>query len=361
MTEPAFIHVFIGTKAQYIKTVPVIRELDQRQIPYRLIDSGQHGSFSRGLRNELGIRNPDYSFGDDQDVATIPSAIRWSLRMLGFLIRKGRLVRDVFPEGRVCVVHGDTPSTLLSALLARRAGLEVAHLEAGLRSFSYMSPFPEELIRVIVMKLSTVLFAPSRDAEDNLREMRLAGEIVPVSGNTVVESIGTGSTATDSGPVVVTIHRVENLHRRKRVERLIQLINQIAESREVLFVLHPPTKQALARHGLEADLKHPSVHMTSLMSHAEFVGHLQEAPFVITDGGSIQEECAVIGVPTLLWRSHTERSDGLGTNVVLGRFDDDLISHFMGKPEEHRTAPGDLSVRPSTQIVDYLQRRWMSR
>ncbi|MFP4512845.1 MAG: hypothetical protein ACLFRV_07855, partial [Acidimicrobiales bacterium] len=125
------LHVFIGTKAQYIKTAPVLARLDARGVPYRLIDSGQHGALSTGLRAELGVRDPDLLLGGSRDITSIPQAMAWAARMTTRLV-SGRRVRDeVFGgSGGICVVHGDTPSTLLSTLLARRAGLTVAHLEA---------------------------------------------------------------------------------------------------------------------------------------------------------------------------------------------------------------------------------------
>jgi UDP-N-acetylglucosamine 2-epimerase (non-hydrolysing) len=350
----AAIQIFIGTKAQYIKTAPVILELERRGVPYRLIDSGQHGAFSRSLRSELGIRDPDYVFGAGRDVATIGAALLWSFRLLGHLVSRKRLRQEVFPGGVVCVVHGDTPSTLLAALLARRAGLDVAHLEAGLRSFSYLNPFPEELIRVAVMKLSTLLFAPSPEAFANLERMRTRGRLIQLSGNTVVESLVTDTDVTEDGPPVVTLHRVENLHRSPRLQRLLETVRSLAEQGQVLFVIHPPTEEAIERQGLSHLLNHPNIEVQPLLPHDDFVAHLRRAPFVITDGGSIQEECAILGVPTLLWRNHTERSDGIGENVVLSRFDQETIAAFLAAPQHHRRQVGDTTIRPSTQIVDHL-------
>jgi UDP-N-acetylglucosamine 2-epimerase (non-hydrolysing) len=136
------------------------------------------------------------------------------------------------------------------------------------------------------------------------------------------------------------------------------LIRDIAATREVLFVVHPPTVEALARHGLESRVEHPGVTVQPLLPHSDFARHLSQAPFVVTDGGSIQEECALLGIPTLLWRDHTEREDGLGANVVLSRFDEDMIADFLDNPARFRRDAGDLALRPSAQIVDYLQERW---
>jgi UDP-N-acetylglucosamine 2-epimerase len=105
---------------------------------------------------------------------------------LGYGLLRPAHVRSALFRGAggICLVHGDTPTTLLAVVLARRAGLRVAHVEAGLRSYDYLNPFPEELIRVLVMRWSHVLFAPSAWAAANLERMGLGARCVLVGGNT---------------------------------------------------------------------------------------------------------------------------------------------------------------------------------
>ncbi len=351
------IHIFLGTKAQYIKTAPLLRLLVQRGLDYRLIDSGQHARLSASMRVELGVRRPDVVLGGVNDVTSIGGAMAWSAR-IGRRLWSARSVRhDIFGNrGGVCVVHGDTPSTLLAALLARRAGLAVAHLEAGLRSHSLRHPFPEEAIRLMVMRLSTRLFAPDPTAMDNLRSMGLAERAVLLSGNTVIEALDESLhlTQPSHGPAIVTMHRVENLTSRRRVERLTATVERLAATMPVRFVLHTPTQETLARMGLHERLTAAGVQMIPLVSHTDFVHMLAAAPLVITDGGSIQEECALLGVPTMLWRARTERPDGIGANVVLSGYRPRTIEEFVGEPERYRRKPRDLDDRPSEQILDEL-------
>ena len=353
------IHVFLGTKAQYIKTAPLLRLLDQHGVGYRLIDSGQHARLSAGMRAELGVRRPDVVLGGHDDVTSIVAALRWSVAIAARLWSGRRIRSEVF-GGRdgVCVVHGDTPSTLLAALLARRAGLQVAHLEAGLRSHRLSHPFPEEAIRVLVMRLSDLLFAPDDAALANLRVMRLRGRVVALRGNTVIEALAHSLQLREPshGPAVITMHRVENLTNRRRVDRLVETAERLATTMPVRFVLHTPTDEALARSGLRRRLADAGVAMSALVAHHQFVQLLAAAPLVITDGGSIQEECALLGVPTLLWRGRTERSDGLGANVVLSHYDPVVIDAFLEQPETYRRKPADLDSRPSEQILDELLR-----
>jgi UDP-N-acetylglucosamine 2-epimerase (non-hydrolysing) len=351
--------VFLGTKAQYIKTAPVLRSLDRRGVPYRLIDSGQHRALLEDLRLELDISTPAVQFGGERDVTTVPQAIGWATTIARRAVRPRLLRRDVFgPDARMCLVHGDTPSTLLATLLARRAGLEVVHLEAGLRSRSVLHPFPEELIRIAVMRASGTLFAPNDEAVANLEAMGVRGHIVPVPGNTSVDALRASLDELPepaSGPAVVTMHRVENLHRRSRVEGFLALVLRIAADRKVSFVVHGPTHDVLERSGRYDDLVASGVEVVPLVPHGEFSRMLAAAPLVVTDGGSVQEECALLGVPTLLWRRRTERSDGLGENVVLSGYDRVAIESVLRDPARWRRAPRWLEgPSPAESIVDHL-------
>lgn len=350
---------FLGTKAQYIKTAPVLHALDRRGVPYRLVDSGQHAALAVGMRRDLGVRDPDVSLGGAGDVTTIAGAVQWALGLTGLLVSRRSLRSKVFgADARLCLVHGDTPSTLLATLLARRAGLRVAHLEAGLRSRSLLHPFPEELIRLVVMRLAHVLFAPSPEAVRNLTRMRLRRDarVVAVEGNTSADALARhGATIGGAGPAVVTMHRVENLHRRSSVEGFVSLVERLAARWPVRFVVHGPTEEVLARSGVLGRLDAAGVERTPLLAHQEFVALLAAAPLVVTDGGSIQEECALLGVPTLLWRARTERPDGLDANVVLSRYDPAVVDAFVADPSRWRRPPAArLTVSPSERIAEVV-------
>ena len=257
------------------------------------------------------------------------------------------------------MVHGDTPSTLMATLMARRAGLAVAHLESGLRSGSFRDPFPEELIRVLVMRLADVVFAPDDAAAANLASMGVRGRVVHTSGNTGREALAgvVADVKPGSGPVVASLHRVENLHRSGRLRAFLSLLSRlVADGHKVLFVMHPPTKRVLAGHSSLATVEAAGVTTSDLLPFAEFASHLAAAPFVVTDGGSIQEECTLLGVPCLLWRDRTERPDGVGANVVVGCYDDEVLDQFLADPDAHRRPPRLSDARPSVEVADVLAR-----
>ena len=381
------IHVFVGTKAQYVKIAPLLRRMDAERIDYRLIDSGQHAVLARTFREELGVRAPDRLLGRGRDIESIPEALRWTLSLVVLASSRARLRNRVFGErGGVCVVHGDTPTTLLSALMAKRAGLAVAHVEAGLRTHRWLHPFPEEIIRVLVGRLADVLFAPGPEAASNLRAAGVKGRIVEQSANTVLESVrdaldggvgfrsapsgatpaGTDGSDDDPGgaarpgrgaaPIVVTMHRVENLHRRSRRAALVDVVESLAATNPVCWVMHGPTERALAGEARRR-LSAAGVDAMPLTSHLEFLAMLAAAPFVITDGGSIQEECALLGTPTLVWRDRTDRPDGVGENVVLARYDPLIVRDFLRDPQRHRRPCRVAEFSPSAQILAEL-REW---
>ena len=155
------------------------------------------------------------------------------------------------------------------------------------------------------------------------------------------------------GPAIVTMHPVENIHRRDRREALVDVVEAMAATVPVRWVMHGHTERALsgdARPRMEA----AGVELVPLKPRGEFLEMVSSAPFVITDGGSIQEECVLLGVPTLLWRDCSERPDGLGKNIVLSRYDRDVVDDFLRDPQQHRRPRQLPEVSPTAQILTEL-------
>ena len=355
------IHFFVGTKAQLIKTAPLMVELRRRGIPFRYVDSGQHAELTRSIRTVFGLPDPDVSLAAGAgDVVSVRQAVDWYVTQLWRSVGNRAWLRGaVFPGGGICLIHGDTLSTLLGLQFARRAGLRVGHVEAGLRSFCWWEPFPEELIRMWCMRRSDVLFAPSEAAAGNLERMRVGGRVVRVSGNTVADALrlagaGSRSVAVPQEPfALATCHRLETISRRGRLGRVAALWNRVAERMPVLLVLHEPTEQRLRRFGLLGAL-HPAITRLGLLEYGEFVALLKAARLVLTDGGSIQEECAYLGKPCLITRMKTERREGLGANAVLWGFDDATAERFLAEVDRMAARPRGPLPRPSAEIVDAL-------
>jgi len=362
------IHVFIGTKAQFIKTAPLMMEMNRRGLPFHLIETGQHAAITTDLAGEFGLRGADTHLRPRaENIATLGQAAFWTLEtLLRLLTPREDLARTIFRGDRkgVCVIHGDTLTTLFSLLYAKRCGIPVAHVEAGLRSHHLLDPFPEELIRLVAMRCSDILFAPSDWAMGNLGRMGLGAKSGHAGGNTVVDTVRfargrhTGQDRPAGPYVVVTIHRLDTLFSPARMHAVIPILERIAGERRVLFVLHEPTRRQLERLNLMERLRRcEGVEMIPLQPYLKFLDLLAGADFAVTDGGSIQEECYSLDTPCLIMRAKTERMEGLGENAMLAGFSRERVEAFLkALPTLRRRDAGDGGVSPSRVIVDHLER-----
>lgn len=359
------ITIFTGTKAQFLKLAPVAMEFDRRGWPYRIIDTGQHGDLVRPIIERFNLRRPDRHLAPgERGVETLTGGIRWTMRVLFRLARRPKRLRDELFDGRrgICLVHGDTASTLLSTLISRRAGQQVIHIEAGLRSHRLFHPFPEELIRILVMRRSALLFAPSPQAFANLEKMGLAKRAFLLPGNTNLDTLALDLDKKSAMPAdlpcqfaVVTIHRLETLYSRRRLRRVVQYVLEAHSRTPVLFICHPPTARRLSAAGLTTRLEATGIRFLPLLDHTTFVHLVRRARFVITDGGSVQEEASYLGTPCLLLRRATERDDGLGRNVVLSRFRDEVVREFLQRFEQLRDVDRSREFdSPSVAIADRI-------
>ena len=355
------IHFFIGTKAQFIKMAPVMVELEKRGVAFRYIDSGQHAELTRSLRKVFGLREPDVNlYGRNKDVVSLTSAIGWMFKLgWAWLARRKWLREYVFAGGGICLIHGDTLSTLFGMRMAKAAGLKIGHVEAGLRSFCIWHPFPEELIRIHCMKRCDILFTPSEEARHNLEAMKVRGRVIKVDGNTVVDALrlmeGTATTVEiPKQPfALATCHRLETITRAKRLRKVVSLLNSFAELIPVLFVIHTPTLKYLKKFGLEEQIS-PKIRVLEMQNYLNFAALLKSAKLVLADGGSIQEECAYLNKPCLILRNRTERSDGLGRNARLWGFEDTAAERYLSWAESLAGTEPEQWPRPTAQIVDAM-------
>lgn len=354
--------VLLGTRAQLIKMAPVILELERRGWAPRLILTGQHKETMDRLLADFGIGTPPVLLHDGREINGIGQVLPWFAKCLW------RLWRDAKPllgRGRspgVILVHGDTFSTLLGALAGRMAGLTVAHVESGLRSFSPIHPFPEELTRLAVFRLADLAFCPDDWAANNLVGYRL--RVIDTGGNTLLDALRLALTVNRPLPLepppgafgVISLHRFENIFRKEQLRHILSLVEDAAERHRLVFVLHPATRRNLEKFSLLARLEgNPRISLWSRMGYFEFVSLISRATFVITDGGSNQEELSYLDKPTLLMRQATERQEGVGRNVVLSGFDRNRLLAFLDGLAAQPSATVDLGCNsPSKTIADAL-------
>lgn len=356
-------YFFIGTKAQIIKMAPVLAETAARGIPYRYIDSGQHHEGSQAMLKVFGLPAPHVWLNRDGDFSTVGGLVSWfSRNMARWAFTPGWIRRELFPEPGVCLVHGDTVTTLMGALFAKRAGIPVVHIESGLRSGSLREPFPEELIRVLVMRMGEVLFAPDAEAEANLRRMKVKGTIVNSGANTVLDTIRMTAALTPAVDiptqpfVVVSCHRYELIYNRARMVWLMDAIELVARRFLVVFAVHEPTRLRLVQYGLWDRLASmPNVRLIPPQNYADFIALERASVCVLADGGSVQEETHYMGTPCLVLRDRTERGNGLGQSAELAHFDLSQVTRFLDNlPAASNRRSSFEDVFPTRGIIDWL-------
>ena len=355
------IHIMLGTRAQLIKMAPIMMKLDKENLPYNFIYTGQHRCTIDDLLREFRLRQPDRVLYRGGDRVTVLQTVLWLVRVLVkcMVDRRGIFGR---PARGIVLVHGDTLSTIVGAVAGRMARLRVGHVESGLRSFNLRHPFPEELIRICVFRLSHALYCPGRWALRNVES--LGRESIDTVANTLADTLAFACRAESMRDHIpndpfglVSLHRYENIFSGRRFDRILGQIEAVAVEYPLLFVLHPSTESQLRRLGLYHRLdRHPGITLRRRYGYCRFVSLLQAARFVITDGGSIQEECTYLGKPCLLMRDATERLDGLEANVRLSRFDPASVEDFVRNHESYRRRPVVQTACASDRIVDHVRR-----
>ncbi len=353
------IHIVIGTKAQLIKMAPIMKLLREKGIDYNFISTGQHKHTISEMFTDFQIKHPDFYLYEGKDITSIHQMVLWScLNLLRTIQQRDRIFRG--DKKGIVLVHGDTFSTLLGALMAKLAGLKVAHVESGLRSFQLSEPFPEEIIRILTFHFSDYMFCPDKNAVTNLKGYK--GEKVNTNGNTLYDAMRIGIENSHGRrrinipkrPYVIgTIHRFENIQTHRSLQKVVKIIERIANDHLVIFVLHKPTHRQLKKYGLLKRLSlNPNIELHERYSYFDFLALMSQARFLVSDGGSNQEECYYLGKPILLLRGATEREEGLGQNALLSEHKMDLIEKFLASPEYFAHPPKSYSHSPSAKIVD---------
>ena len=347
----------LGTAAELIKVYPLMKEAEARGFDWMALSSGQSPV-------NMEKQYADFDLPDSKliravhsinDLDRSTSALKWFLRAL---VRYPRMVAEYKPD--FIVVHGDTLTTLIGALWGRRLKIPVVHIEAGLRSTKLFSPFPEEINRRLVSKLATYHMAPDDVAAENLRQSRVKGQVFTTGGNTLIDSVRLilSAARVDTQPepfVLANLHRYENLNSDERWAFLMRTVTLAARKNKVRMVMHPQTQKKLEDNPEHANhLRNLGVQLEKRLPFSQFIHLLFQARYVITDGGSNQEECYYLGLPCLILRETTERGEGLHSTCVLARFEREIVEDFISNPERWRRPPATPSWSPSAIILDSL-------
>jgi UDP-N-acetylglucosamine 2-epimerase (non-hydrolysing) len=345
-----FVHV-VGARPNFMKAAPVLAAIHaQIGCQQLLVHTGQHydNNMSEVFFRQLGMPPVDVNLG----VGSGSHAVQTAKVMMKF----EEFALEHKPE--LVIVYGDVNSTIAAALVCAKLGIPVAHVEAGLRSFD--RSMPEEINRILTDRIATYLFTPSQDANENLVSEGAAPESIFLVGNVMIDTlVKLLPIAEERWPQMpanlglppgkwhdaefglVTLHRPSNVDDPQSLEKIVRVLEQIAERLPVLFAVHPRTRERMGRIKFSAQ----RLIMVDPVGYLDFLALQSHATFVITDSGGIQEETTWLGKPCFTLRENTERpiTVTMGTNTLIGhdfaRLKLELVQLLGGEGRARRIPP----------------------
>ena len=361
--------IVAGTTAELIKLAPLMRALREEGEGYTLWNTVQHVDGFRATLDALDLPQPDEHFIAPRKQTPLVSSAQvpgWMLRILGHALRHSRRLRRQLRSGPgqpLVVVHGDTFTTVLGAMIGRLLGARVAHVEAGMRSGNLFHPLPEELNRRVVARLAQLHFAPSAREVAHLTSERLVrGEVVDTGANTVVDALRlvmkSGTPPVDLPEVfgLVTLHRFEMLRNGQVFTRTLEVLEEASRTVPLVMPAGNTERRRIEDLGLSR-LFGDRFRLIDKQPYVAFAAILAKASFVVTDSGGLQQECAVIGKPCAVQRETTEAKQGLGENVVLTGLDMQVLRDFIDHWADYRRPSMLDDAQPTRVIMDCLKQQ----
>lgn len=319
---PPSLSLVLGTRPEIIKLAPVMWACESRGLPLTVVHTGQHYSedLDRTFFEQLDLPTPDFNLEagsgrHGEQTATMLTGIEEVLVETG-------------PD--VVLVQGDTNSVLAGGLaVSKLDGVELGHVEAGLRS--YDREMPEETNRRLVDHVGDYLFAPTEEASENLLAENLDADRITVTGNTIVDTVQQSVAlaherssvqdrlAVEDSFAVLTAHRAENVDDPDRFARLLSAVAGAAQEHDldVVYPIHPRAADRLEAFDLDIP---PEIRVVDPLNFLEFLVLEDDAAVVFTDSGGVQEECCILQTPCVTLRDTTERPETVtvGANRVVG-------------------------------------------
>ncbi|MFA5844412.1 MAG: UDP-N-acetylglucosamine 2-epimerase (non-hydrolyzing) [Coriobacteriia bacterium] len=349
----------LGTRPELIRLSLIIPGLDEL-VDHVLVHTGQNfdATLSDVFFKELGIRQPDHalnirgaSFGEQ--VGLMLTAVEG-------------IIQQCRPDA--LLVLGDTNSGL-SAIVAKRAGIPVFHMEAGNRCFD--DRVPEEVNRRLIDHASSILMPYTQRSKENLLREGIPCHRIFVTGNPINEVLTHFEAAIDSTDVLdrlgltagefflVTMHRAETVDSEERLGSLVTALEAIRDTydRPVLCSLHPRTRDRMARAGMS--FEGTGIRYLEPLGLFDFVALEKSARCVLTDSGTVQEECSIFRVPSVTLREVTERPETIeaGSNMLAGVGSGGIlraVSTVLAKPPDWEPPAGYLDTSVSRTVVKIL-------
>jgi UDP-N-acetylglucosamine 2-epimerase (non-hydrolysing) len=360
--------IVFGTRPEAIKMAPLYHELKKNNFKVKVCVTAQHREMLDQVLDFFEIV-PDY------DLDLMHKNQTLNILSANILNKIDAVFIDVKPD--LVLVHGDTTTSSMVALAAFHLGIQVGHIEAGLRTYNKKAPFPEEINRQLTSRIADIHFTPTKQATQNLLDEGVLQKSIVETGNTVIDAlllavdkIGEVNYVhpeieelkqclpSDKKIVLVTGHRRENFG--EGFENLCQSLLTISEREDVAIVypvhLNPNVKEVV----YQRLANKTNIHLIAPVSYPAFVWLMQQSFLIVTDSGGIQEEAPSLGKPVLVTRSVSERPEGVaaGFSSLVGtgqkKITESILSaldHFRGfEKKQNPYGVGNASQK----IVDYL-------
>ena len=362
----------VGARPNFMKIAPIVWELKNfPDIQHFLVHSGQHYDelLSGSFFADLDLPNPDLNL----EVGSGSHAVQTAEIMK----RLEPVLLEYKPH--LVLVVGDVNSTIAGALTAVKLGIDVAHVEAGLRSFDMA--MPEEINRKLTDAISKLLFVTEESGVKNLRREGMPDNRIFLVGNVMIDCLlryrqvaersaildrlGLRNRAGFRPYAVLTLHRPSNVENATTLQGILSAVSALAANFPVFFPVHPRTRRNIERFGFErylADRENPAhrgLVAVDPLRYLDFLSLNEHAALVLTDSGGIQEETTALGVPCLTLRENTERPATVeqGTNQVVG-VDPNRISAaaraVLEKPLRQHQCPPLWDGNAASRIVRIL-------
>ena len=332
-----------GTRPEAIKMAPLVKALqkDTEHFETRVCVTAQHRQMLDQVLEVFGI-TPEYDLNimaPNQDLYDITAKVLLGLR---------EVLKDFRPD--TVLVHGDTTTSMAASLAAFYMQIPVGHVEAGLRTYNMLSPWPEEMNRQVTDRICTYYFAPTEQSRANLLQENIDAKKIFITGNTVIDALlmavdiisttagvkekmakelqEKGYTVGDREYILVTGHRRENfgdgfLHICKAIKELAALHPEM----DIVYPVHLNPNVQKPVYELLSGLS--NVYLISPLDYLPFIYAMQHSTLLLTDSGGVQEEAPSLGKPVLVMRDTTERPEAVeaGTVKLVGTDAEAIVSN----------------------------------
>ena len=332
-----------GTRPEAIKMAPLVKALqkDTEHFETRVCVTAQHRQMLDQVLEVFGI-TPEYDLNimaPNQDLYDITAKVLLGLR---------EVLKDFRPD--TVLVHGDTTTSMAASLAAFYMQIPVGHVEAGLRTYNILSPWPEEMNRQVTDRICTYYFAPTEQSRANLLQENIDAKKIFITGNTVIDALlmavdiisttagvkekmakelqEKGYTVGDREYILVTGHRRENfgdgfLHICKAIKELAALHPEM----DIVYPVHLNPNVQKPVYELLSGLS--NVYLISPLDYLPFIYAMQHSTLLLTDSGGVQEEAPSLGKPVLVMRDTTERPEAVeaGTVKLVGTNAEAIVSN----------------------------------